>query len=161
MLAVQFQLTQSQWQAPAGIELGQFRQLGNLLRHAHDTIPFWRARLEAAGYDRGADVPEHAMFRALPILTRAEVQALGDALLSHRVPPEHGKVARGQTSGSTGRAISFHVTEVTQIFWLAFTLRDHLWHGRDLAGKLAAIRIRMENVSGPGWGPATDLAFHT
>jgi phenylacetate-CoA ligase len=161
LLAVQFQLAQTQWAAPADIELAQFQQLGNLLKHAYATIPFWRERLEAAGYDQRAETPAPSWFRALPVLARAEVQALGDALLSSRVPPEHGKVARGQTSGSTGRAISFHVTQVSQIFWLAFTLRDHLWHRRDLAGKLAAIRIKVENESGPGWGPATDVAFHT
>ena len=159
MLALQFQLARTQWETPADIELGQFRQLAHLLGHAHATIPFWRERLEAAGYDRNAATP--AWFRALPILTRGEVQALGDSLLSSRVPPEHGKVARGQTSGSTGRPIGFYVTQVSQLFWLAFTLRDHLWHRRDLSGKLAAIRIKVENESGPGWGPATDAVFHT
>jgi phenylacetate-CoA ligase len=161
VLALQFQLAQTHWEAPADIELGQFRQLANLLRQAHATIPFWRERLEAASYDRSAAAPAPEWFRTLPVLTRREVQALGDALLSNRVPPEHGHVARGQTSGSTGRPISFYVTQVSQLFWLAFTLRDHLWHGRDLAGKLAAIRIKVENESGPGWGPATDAVFHT
>lgn len=160
LLAFQFQLAQTQWEAPADIELGQFRQLANLLRHAHATIPFWRQRLEAAGYDRNA-APAPAWFRTLPILARGEVQALGDALLSNRVPAEHGNVARGQTSGSTGRPIGFYVTQVSQLFWLAFTLRDHLWHRRDLSGKLAAIRIKVENEAGPGWGPATDAVFHT
>jgi phenylacetate-CoA ligase len=161
MLALQFQLAQTQWQALDDIELGQFRQLVNLLRHAHATIPFWRERLEAAGYDRSAAASGPAWFRTLPVLTRGEVQALGDALLSNRIPSEHGNVARGQTSGSTGRPIGFHVTQVSQLFWLAFTLRDHLWHRRDLSGKLAAIRIKVENESGPGWGPATDAVFHT
>jgi phenylacetate-CoA ligase len=161
LLAVQFQLAQTQWEAPAEIERAQFRQLGGLLQHAHATIPFWRERLGAAGYDRNAAAPAPSWFRSLPVLTRGEVQSLGDALLSNRVPPEHGKVARGQTSGSTGKAISFYVTQVSQVFWLAFTLRDHLWHRRDLAGKLGAIRIKVENESGPGWGPATDVAFHT
>jgi phenylacetate-CoA ligase len=161
LLALQFQLSQTQWEKPADIELGQFRQLGNLLKHAHATIPFWRERLDAAGYDHSAEIPEAAWFRALPVLTRGEVQAQGDALLSNRVPAEHGGVARGQTSGSTGKAISFHVTEVTQVFWLAFTLRDHLWHRRDLTAKLAAIRIKVERETVQGWGPSTDIAFRT
>ncbi len=31
-------------------------------------------------------------------------------------------------------------TKLSNLFWAAFTVRDHLWHGRDVTGKLAAIR---------------------
>lgn len=161
LLALQLQLEQTEsWPEPQ-IAQGQFRQLGALLRHAHATIPCWRERLDAAGYDPGAEVPDPQWFRTLPVLTRRDVQSLADALLSTRVPPEHGRVARGQTSGSTGKPIQFHLTEVSHLFWLAYTLRDHLWHRRDLAGKLAAIRIKVEKETAPGWGPATDVAFQT
>lgn len=161
LLALQFQLEQTQWESPAQIHLAQFRQLGNLLRYVYATIPYWREKLEGAGYASGNQAVMPDWFRALPVLTRSEVQALGDTLLSGRIPPEHGLAVRGQTSGSTGKAISFHVTEVTQLFWLAFGLRDHLWHRRDLTAKLAAIRIKVERETAQGWGPATDIVFRT
>lgn len=160
MLAVQYQLEQTQWWPAPELERSQLRQLGLLLRHAYDTIPFWRERLEAAGYDPGIE-PTREWLRTLPLLSRSDVQAQGDTLLSSRVPKEHGGVAKGETSGSTGRPITFYGTELTQFFWRAFTLRDHLWHKRDLSGTLAAIRIKVEKQVSEGWGPATDAAFTT
>jgi len=48
-----------------------------------------------------------------------------------------------------------------QLFWNAFTLRDHLWHRRDLSGRLAAVRYAPAGGAAAGWGPATDAAFMT
>ena len=69
-LAMQYQLEQSQWWPLARIEEYQLNQLGNVLRHAHATIPFWRERLEAARFDP-AVTPAREWLRALPTLTRA------------------------------------------------------------------------------------------
>jgi len=160
MLAVQFELEQTQWWPAGEIERFQLRQLGNLLRHAHATVPFWRERLDAAGYDPDARLAGEWL-RSVPVLTRADVHAHGDALQSSAVPGDHGAVARGQTSGSTGRPVTYYCTELSQFFWQAHTLRDHLWHRRDLSAKLAAIRTKVERQSGTGWGPATDVAFTT
>lgn len=160
MLALQFQLEQSQWWPPEQLRQHQLRQLGELLRHAYGTLPFWRERLHAAGYLQGAAVTSEWL-STLPVLTRREVQAVGKELLSRTVPPEHGRIHEGQTSGSTGMPITCYQTDVTQIFWRSFTLRDHLWHGRDFSGKLAAIRSKVDNAVLEGWGPATDTAFVT
>lgn len=161
MLAVQFELAQTQWLPAAEIERHQRLQLAHLLRHAHATVPYWRERLDAAGYDRGAEAPAAAWLRTLPLLTRREVQALGTRLLSNRVPAEHGAVTQGQTSGSTGTPITFYGTELTQFMWHACTLRDHLWQRRDLSGTLAGIRIKVERQEAQGWGASTDVAFTT
>jgi phenylacetate-CoA ligase len=159
LLALQFQLEQTQWWPAEQLAAHQWEQLRIVLRHAAETVPFYRERLGAAGIDpAGCD---DAAFRRLPLLTRSDVQSQGEALLSSRVPPEHGRVARGETSGSTGKPIRFYGTELSQLFWRAFTLRDHLWHQRDLSGTLAAIRIKVEDQRGRGWGPATDSAFET
>lgn len=160
MLAVQFQLSQSQWWPAAELERSELRQLGNLLRHAYNTIPFWRQRLTAAGYDPDAEVTRQWL-STLPVLSRGEVQARGEALVSRDSPSAHGRVFQGQTSGSTGMPITCYQTELTQFFWRAFTVRDHLWHRRNFSGKLAAIRSKVENAVLQGWGPATDTAFVT
>jgi phenylacetate-CoA ligase len=52
-------------------------------------------------------------------------------------------------------------TGVTRFFWEILTLREHLWHGRDLSAPMAAIR-RIRGASAaypaglvqPNWGPA-------
>ena len=47
-------------------------------------------------------------------------------------------------------------TEVTRHYWLALTLRDDIWHGRDFSGKLAAIRSKVERASLPSWFQESD-----
>lgn len=159
MLAMQFQLEQSQWWPADRLREFQMRQLRLLLEHAGQTVPFYRERFRNAGFDpRQFDWQD---FSALPLLVRADIQNAGDALHSRNVPAGHGRLTDYQTSGSTGTPIRGHGTELTRFFWNAFTLRDHLWHGRKLSGKLAAIRTKVENWSGRGWGPATDAVFET
>jgi phenylacetate-CoA ligase len=163
MLALQFQLEQTQWWTPERLRASQFRQLGLLLRHAHETVPFYRERLDAAVFRAGTEIAD-GWFASLPRLTRAEVHAQGAALHSRAVPAAHGRVDRGQTSGSTGTPITFLVTALTQLFWRAFNLRDHLWHRRDLSLRLAAIRPDRGNrdpggLALPNWGPAVAQVF--
>lgn len=159
-LALQYQLEQSQWWPAAEIARRQFEQVSVLLEYAYDSLRFWRDRLKAAGYRPGQEI-DARWFATLPFLTRTELQAEGAALLSKAVPRGHGAVVTSQTSGATGRPVVAYDTDLTQLFWRAFTLRDHAWHDRDLAGKLAAIRTGVDAATLPGWGPSTDLAFET
>lgn len=167
LLALQFQLEQSQWWPADMLRARQMEQVDTLLKHAYQSIDFHRTRLSAAGY-----APEQlltdATWQAIPILTRSEIQQAGDALLSKQIPASHGSAKESQTSGSTGRPLKTYVTDITQFFWHAFTLRDHLWHRRDFSAKLGIIRYWPGNSASPpsglhfqGWGPSTDLAFHT
>ncbi len=160
MLAVQFQLQQSQWWTPAQLEAAQLRQLDVLLQHAHESMPFWRARLRAAGYAPGAPRTRE-WFSTVPVLTRRDAQSCGDALRCSAIPAAHGRAYASETSGSTGAPLTYHGTELVQFFWRAFTLREHLWHRRDFSGTLAAIRPKVDDAEGEGWGPATDAAFRT
>lgn len=154
LLALQSQLAQSERWPRAQLHAMQWQRLSKVLRHAWDVIPFWRARLSAAGYDPALPLAEE-QFARIPLLTRQDVQQLGESLHSP-VPPGHGRVHRAETSGSTGRPATFLSSDIEQVHWHAFTLRDHLWHRRDLSGKLAAIRYSRETGSAAGWGPSTD-----
>jgi phenylacetate-CoA ligase len=166
-LALQFQLAQSQWWSPERLRAQQFRQLALLVRHAGETVPYYRGRLPAGLL--GADGAIRAdAWAKLPVLGRAAVQQAGDALNSGFVPRGHGSVSTAKTSGSTGRPVEVASTALMGILWNAFTLRDHLWHRRDLSAKLAVIRHLHghdqefpDGTSRRGWGPATDLAYET
>lgn len=167
MLALQYQLGQSQWWPPELLRAKQMEQLQALLQHACHTIDFYRERLGAAGYVPGQPLTE-AVWQAIPVLTRSEIQRAGDALLSRRIPAAHGRPGEVQTSGSTGQPLKTYGSGITQFFWQVFTLRDHLWQRRDLGGKLAIIRYWPDGSAAPpaglhlpGWGPSTDAAFHT
>ena len=166
-LAMQYQLEQSQWWPPQRVLEQQCLQMQSLFRHAWHTVPFYRQRLEQAGI--GPETPlDPEVIRRIPVLSRSEVQQAGQAMHSSALPAAHGESRPVQTSGSTGRPVRLAGTRLTEFFWLAFTLRDHLWHKRDLSLKLAAIRFIKDNkamaprgLARKGWGPSTDTVFRT
>lgn len=164
LMALQYQLEESQWWPQDRLLEHQHGQLAGVLRHAWESVPFYRDRLAAAGYDPAArPQAEHAgaVLARMPPLARADIQAAGTALHARNLPAGHGQPRRGETSGSTGRPIVFLSSDLESLHWNAYTLRDHLWHGRDLGAKLCAIRFAKQEGALPGWGPATDAIFVT
>jgi phenylacetate-CoA ligase len=170
MLAVLFQLERSQWWPAERLLAHQRRQLESLLAHAAARVPFYRERL-AGGLAR---LPEDAgwteAWRRIPLLRREEIQAAdaSEAMLADRLPTGHGEWREIFTSGSTGRPIRSIRSQLWELIWSAFTVRDHLWHRRDLSGTLAAIRESgagkapwPEGTTAPSWGYSTDAVFAT
>ncbi len=155
--ALLFQMERSQWLPEECLRERQLGQLKLLLRHARSTAPHYAEAL------RGLDVDglDWEAFQALPLLTRKALQAGFESLKSAAVPPAHGAVVQGQSSGSTGMPVRFLQTAVTQFFWNALTLREHLWQQRDFSGKLAAIRVKVKEGSWPDWGPPAAALFRT
>ena len=160
LLALQYQLEESQWWPREKLEARQFDQLREVLAHAAQTVPFHRDRLSAAGIDPVRDIDPVA-FMHLPLMTRRDIQRQGAALMSQAPPAGHGHRVEHVTSGSIGEPLRVFGTQLDSMFWLAQTLRDHLWHRRDFAGKLCAIRSRVNDCEHPSWGPATDALFTT
>jgi phenylacetate-CoA ligase len=147
VLQEQFRISE---RAPADvIRAGQHTQIGLVAAHAYATSGFWRERLEAAGFGHDGD-----WFARLPMLTRGEVKAAGPDAYGHPVPPGHGEVFEIVTSGSTGTPLAIAKTELAVRFWNAITLRDSLWRGRDLRGKLAVIRVGGARGVIDSWGAA-------
>jgi phenylacetate-CoA ligase len=161
------QLDDTQWWPAARMQAAQFRQLACLLDHAARTVPFYGERLAAAGWRPGLRLtPE--LWSRLPVLRRQEVQAAGDTLQAAQLPPGHGRTATVRSSGSTGTPVSVTKSAIANLFWHAAVLRDHLWHGRDFAGRFAAIRAMEDGVGlypggvrGKSWGRMTALLHAT
>ncbi len=163
LLSLLYQFEETERLPPERLLEHQLWQLQILLRHALRTVPFYRERLATAGFD-----PKRALtydaFRALPLLTRRDVQLAGVAMHSTAVPPAYGPVGETRTSGSTGEPVTVRRTHVDQLLWEANTLRDHHWHQRDFAGTLAVIRSTGQEAKPPhgailkSWGvPVADL----
>ena len=138
VLALQYQLEQSQWWPAETLVEHQLRQLELLLAHTARTVPFYRGRLKALSGLRRGELTMDA-WRRLPVLGRTDIQDAGPALVSRRLPRDHGDTSDISTSGSTGRPITVKGTAVTGLFFRALSLRNHLWHGRDFSGKTAKI----------------------
>ena len=104
----------------------------------------------------------------MPVLRRPALQEAGDALRQPSRPRRPRPPVHPHDVGSTGRPVQTVGTALTQLFWSALTVRDHLWHGRDFSRKLAVIRqftlaqAPPEHGSWPrNWGSATDGTFRT
>jgi phenylacetate-CoA ligase len=165
LLAVVHQLNLSQWWPGPVLASCQARQLLPLLDHAIRTVPHYREHFRAAGLPADA-ARLLSRWDEIPILTRTQVQEKGARLNSTALPNSHGTPGTIHTSGSTGRPVRVLSTNVTKLFWMAFTLREHLWHGRAFDARLAAIRPDRGDVALPGrefptWGPPVDLLFES
>jgi len=160
LLAMQYQLQQTQWWPAEQLCAQQFRQLEVLLRHAYDTTRYYRRQLDEAGFDPKPTLNEQT-FTRLPLLTRAQLQQSFSDLCSQRVPASSGRTTENMTSGSTGMPVRFLTTELKAFYWRVFTLRDHLWHRRDFSGRLAAIRLKVKEGEWPSWGPSVDTVIRS
>lgn len=139
LLALLHQLEQSQWLPPALVQSRQYGQASRLASYAARMVPFYRERLAASGIPLGRRLSPDE-WRRIPLLTREDIQRSGEALASVPFPKEHGASSSTSTSGSTGKPVTVVSTTVSNVFWSAITLRDHVWHRRDVTQKFAAIR---------------------
>jgi phenylacetate-CoA ligase len=139
LIALQYQLEESEWWPAETILRLQLLQLEQLLRHAGGTVPFYANRLNTLrGLPAGGLTLEHV--RKIPILRRVELQEHGQAMQSRQMPKDHGKPSVIRTSGSTGRPITVVRTAVSHMFFNALNLRYHVWFGRDFMARNASIR---------------------
>lgn len=162
-LALLHQLNESQWWPVERVREHQLSQLNVLLAHARAHSPYYREKL--------AHLPariSEADWVSLPVLTREAVQREKDALRCSTVPPEHGRRQAVFSSGSTGKPVATEQTDLSQLFWEVFTLREHAWHRRDLSGKLGSLRHypahlvnNTHGTQGPNWGSATADLYRT
>lgn len=158
-LATLFQLDQSQWWPENKIRQRQFVQINALLRYSVAHVPYYRETLAKHVSAIGIT---YEQWLKIPLLTRDKLQQAGEQLRTTQLPKSHGKASLQRTSGSTGKPVEVIGTEITGYFWNVFTLRDHLWHQRDFAGKLAVIRHNKnkqsktyDGIKSNNWGSAT------
>ncbi|MDR3401134.1 MAG: hypothetical protein P4L99_01450 [Chthoniobacter sp.] len=139
----------------------QAAALSDLARHAATYSPHFVHRLAAAGLTPQSLAEAEGLTR-LPPLTRRELVGAGEALFCTAYPSGHGEHSTTTTSGSTGEPVTVRRTSLSELQWLAYTLREHLWHDRDFSGRLAAVRANVSQPKDtPDWGPPCSLFFHT
>lgn len=160
------QLERSQWQHTPALQAMQMARFDALARHAWRYSPFYRLRFEQMGWD-GRQQWSWERYTHLPLLARSELMLQLEHLQCHALPPEHGHTHRVQTSGSTGQTVTVLRTDATQRYWLALTMRDHLWQRRNLSATLAIIKATTPTLDDPvqaarrGWGPPASLLEKT
>ena len=163
LLALMHQLEASQWLSPAQLAAQQTRQLAALIQHVTVHSAVFRARMKDAAC-QAAQLCTPEGLRALPVLERRAVQSQQVPLRCTEVPAAHQPVHETSSSGSTGEPVSVARTAINQLFWLAFTLREHLWHQRDFSQTLAVIRASLPSaqpITQADWGAPVSMYFPT
>ncbi len=113
-LAASFAKNQSYHYAPAirarltlprgALEADRLARVRRLLVHAHATVPFWRERMDAAGF-RPSELARVEDLAVLPPLTRADVTRVPKDLLSCAFRIED--LVQVRTGGSTSAPVPF------------------------------------------------------
>ncbi len=160
-------LEYSQWLPTEELLNLQFQQLAQVVTHAQKTVPYYQDCLSQFKHlDHAQSLNE--LWSDLPILTRQDLQNIGSNLYSNASPPTHGEPVKQTSSGSTGTPITVLANEATQFFWCLFTLRDHIWHQRNLQASLAHIHFTTDQDAQPpqgkisaNWGMATYMVTAT
>ena len=154
------ELRQSQWMKPDDILAGQHRRLVKLATYCVEHSPFFRARLEACGLVP-VDLGTVEGFRCLRPFNRRDLQS-AHGFYCETIPQGHAPITETRTSGSTGEPVMVRRTGENGLYWHAFTMRDHFWHGRDFAKRFAAIRPNIPQVHrASDWGRPATFLFKT
>jgi phenylacetate-CoA ligase len=151
--AAYLELDRTQWLDPFEIEQGQLRQVRALLAHCVQHVPYYRELLATHGIAPDG-IQSMEDFRRIPVLDRRTYQERFALMQARNLPEGTRRVGRLHTSGTSGVPIEVLQTNVAQLWWLAFRLRDLQWCGIDPLGSIAAIRVTGHS------GPALDVARH-
>jgi phenylacetate-CoA ligase len=142
---------------PDAIAPQQFRRLRHVAEHCNAHSSSFAGRLATAGLTP-RDMSDPAAFALLPVLTRRELQRAGESLYCRQVPAGHDPVQETHSSGSTGEPVIVRRTGLTEFIRMALTMRDHVWHRRDIAGRLCTVRGNVNSYTAyPDWGWPTSL----
>lgn len=159
--ALLYQLEDSQFLSADEIAAQQFRQLGVVAAHSQKYSTQFAERLACARL-APSDLTTMGGLRRLPPLKREDIQSAGASLFCREIPDGHAPISDNTSSGSTGEPVLVKRTAVSQIDWMAITVRDHLWWQRDFSGRSLSIRAQAE-VYGEheNWGRPVSLLFDT
>ncbi len=159
LAALLAQLEATQWLAPAAVAENQARQLSAVAEHHKRHTPSFAARLKTSGVSTLNSLDR---LRHLAPLSRRDAQALGDRFFAAQVPTRHLPLGNAKTSGATGEPVTVRKTAINRLVWSAYTIRDHLWHGRLFSNRMSSIRANVSKyVDAKDWGPPVRNLFRT
>ncbi len=117
---------QAQYLSPPELAKLQRRRLRDILQHAYEHCPFYRKRFDQARVSP-ADFGDPACLRAIPALTKTDIQQNMEEMLADNVPASLR--VRNQTGGSTGMPVQFYVDVERFDSRRASTARHDSWAG--------------------------------
>lgn len=127
------------------------RQLLELMQHAHRHSPFWKMRLDAAGFEPGNGLN---CFPRLPVLTRADLQENLPAMRARGPDMAEHQIVTHASSGSTGQPVQ--VEKFRPIYaplYMGAILLIHHQHGHKATKTLGVYSLKGSNADDLDWGP--------
>jgi len=129
------ELSSSQWLDTDTLCQQQWRRARDAVEYAFRHCPYYQERFAGAGFD--GTLRDRRDFRRLPLLTKRDIRANGDGLLSREFRRED--LLETRTGGSTGVALNLYFDERCQELRNAASMRSDRWAGRDIGMKVAAL----------------------
>lgn len=123
-------LEHTQWLSPQALEQLRVERLRALLTHAANHTPYYRRRFAEVGFDP-ARVTSVSDLAALPVLTKAEIRANFNDLLSD----DARNVKLSSTTGSTGDPLRFYIGRARISHDVAAKWRATRWWGVDVGDR--------------------------
>jgi len=120
------ELTDSEKSTAGEIEAYQNDKLRALIRHAYGTVPYYRDRWKALKITPD-DIRSRDDLPKLPVVTKEEVRQNADRFVSQKTP--RSELLSRHTSGTTGKALHFYMTEDAVAFQWAVWWRHRLRFG--------------------------------
>lgn len=138
-LAMQQQLSESQWCSPADLAGREAAALQSLLYHAGQEVPYYAEQFKKLDI---ADVRKFNidLWEYLPVLSRAALRDLGPLLHARHYPDSFGNSGFSTSGGSTGVPVRVKKTDFDGFFWNVMGQREALWHFDRLDGVVANLR---------------------
>lgn len=138
----------------------QAQSLRSLLHWAATHSVFWKARLAPFSTDEFAD--PFAVLKAIPPLTRRELQTRFDALSCAHALPEGCGISMAHSNGTTGQPVAVQNEALAyRLRYLAYSLQTTNWHRLDTSRTLLKFGARVKDGSQEHWGPPDALFFNT
>jgi phenylacetate-CoA ligase len=120
------ELTDSEKWSSSEIEAYQNDQLRSLIRHAYENVPYYRDCWKALKITPD-DIRSRDDLHKLPVVTKEEIRQNADRFVSQKTPKP--KLLSRHTSGTTGKALHFYMTEDAVAFQWAVWWRHRLRFG--------------------------------
>lgn len=115
-------LQESQWWSREKLEEYQMQQLGKLLQHAYENVPYYRNVFDERGL-KPKDIQDFSDLKRLPYLEKDTFKSRFDEMMARNIELEG--LHMGHTSGTTGKPLQFYVDMSTSQKELAFIY--HQW----------------------------------
>lgn len=144
-------LETSQWLSTKDWQKLQLDKLSSLLSQASMTIPFYKARFSACGFDGNLPL-KLTEFERIPILSKRDIIDAGESISA---PLAEWRGVKGKTSGTTGTSLEGYRTHHSVLREAAFIARQLQWAGYKTGEPRVWLRgdeiVPLENTQPPYW----------